>query len=130
MPFVFAVTVILVATALAPARVMIEPFSPLTDLIFVNVKSDKVSVLPLTLNIAYRLLPEIVTDSDPDPDGPVMVKSSVIAGKSEVRVMVPSKFEANTILSIVAELFALLIPDLKDPEVPSSASVVTRKSPA
>ena len=109
---------------------MIEPpsFNKLTSLFFVNVKSDKVSVLPLMLNIAYSLLPEIVTDSD--PDGPVMVKFSVIAGKSEVRVMVPLTPCSNVIVSIANEPFAAMIPDLKDPEVSSSASVVTTNESA
>ena len=77
---------------------------------------------------AYSLLPEIVTDSD--PDGPVMVKFSVIAGKSEVRVMVPLTPCSNVIVSIANEPFAAMIPDLKDPEVSSSASVVTTNESA
>ena len=125
--YMFSVTVIDVATALELFREMIEP--PPLGLFPVNVKSDKVSVLPeLTLNILYEELPEIVTDSD--PDGPVMVKFSVIPGKSEVRVIVPLNPSSNPIVSIADEPFAAMIPDLKDPEAPSSASVDTRNSPA
>ncbi|MDB4515896.1 hypothetical protein N9086_06350 [Akkermansiaceae bacterium] len=125
--YVFSVTVIDVATASELFKEMIEP--PPLGLFFVNVNSDKVSNLPeLTLNMFQLLSPEIVTDSD--PDGPVMVKLSVIWGKSEVRVIVPLNPSSNPIVSIADEPFAAMIPDLKDPEVPSSASVDTKNSPA
>jgi hypothetical protein len=99
---------------------MIEPFWLLFS---VNVRSDKVSVLSeLTLNIAYVLSPEIAKTDSP---GPVMVKSFVIPGKSEVRVMVPLTPESNTMLLIVDEAFAEMIADLKDPALPSSRVFVT-----
>ena len=54
-----------------------------------------------------------------------MVKSSVIPGKSEVRVMVPLTPESNTISLAPAEPFAVVIADLKDPVLPSSRVFVT-----
>ena len=104
---------------------MIEPL-PL--LFSVSVKPDKVSVLPeLTLNIAYVLSPEIAKTDAP---GPVMVKSLVITGKLEVRVMVPLKPESNTISLAPAEAFADVIADLKDPVLPSSRVFVTETDSA
>ena len=54
-----------------------------------------------------------------------MVKSFVIPGKSEVRVIVPLTPESNTMLLIVDEAFEEMIADLKDPVLPSSRVFVT-----
>jgi len=96
---------------------------PLPLLFSVNVKPDRVSVLPeLTVNIAYALLPEIVNAAAP---GPVMVKSSVIPGKSDASVMVPLTPESNTMLLIVDEAFAEVIAHLNEPSLASSFVFVT-----
>ena len=56
---------------------------------------------------------------------PVIVTPSVIAGRSEVRVIVPVFPEAKVMVLIVAEAFAVVIAQRKEPESEVSERFVT-----
>ena len=76
--------------------------------------SEIVSDLPdEILNGRYKLLPSIMVEVKP---APVIVRLSEIAGRAEVRVIVPVLFEAKVIVLIVAEAFAVVIAQRKEPE--------------
>ena len=74
------------------------------------------------LNGRYKLLPSIMVEVKP---APVIVKLSEIAGRAEVRVIVPVLPEAKVIVLIVAEAFAVVIAQRKEPEPEVSERFVT-----
>ena len=74
------------------------------------------------LNGRYKLLPSIMVEVKPVP---VIVKLSEIAGRAEVRVIVPVFPEARVIVLIVAEAFAVVIAQRKEPELDVSERFVT-----
>jgi hypothetical protein len=74
------------------------------------------------LNGRYKLLPSIMVEVKP---APVIVRLSEIAGRAEVRVIVPVFPEAKVIVLIVAEAFAVVIAQRKEPELEVSERVVT-----
>ena len=65
------------------------------------------------LNGRYKLLPSIMVEVKP---APVIVKLSEIAGRAEVSVIVPVLPEAKVMVLIVAEAFAVVIAQRKEPE--------------
>jgi len=76
--------------------------------------SEIVSDLPdEILNGRYKLLPSIMVEVKP---APTIVRLSEIAGRAEVRVIVPVFPEAKVIVLIVAEAFAVVIAQRKEPE--------------
>ena len=74
------------------------------------------------LNGRYKLLPSIMVEVKP---APVIVKLSEIAGRAEVSVIVPVFPEAKVIVLIVAEAFAVVIAQRKEPELDVSERFVT-----
>ena len=79
-----------------------------------SVMSEIVSDLPdEILNGRYKLLPSIMVEVKP---APVIVRLSEIAGRAEVRVIIPVFPEAKVIVLIVAEAFAVVIAQRKEPE--------------
>ena len=97
-----------------------EPFPPLHN---VKASSDIVNVLPLsTLNMVYKLLPDIVKLLDPEP---MIVISVDIEGKSFVNNKVPDKPDVKSIRVILGSAFAEVIAHLKVPTLPSSLVLVT-----
>ena len=74
------------------------------------------------LNGRYKLLPSIMVEVKP---APVIVKLSEIAGRAEVSVIVPVLPEAKVMVLIVAEAFAVVIAQRKEPESEVSERFVT-----
>ena len=74
------------------------------------------------LNGRYKLFPSIMVEVKP---APVIVKLSEIAGRAEVSVIVPVLPEAKVMVLIVAEAFAAVIAQRKEPESEVSERFVT-----